>query len=423
MKPIQLNMFIYGGAFDPMTVGHEGIIRNLVNYVQTPAHQETIYDLDGKAVPKEELDNIKEFATIVYVTNNDEKKYSIPLEHRLRIVEKVVGDIEPLTILPQTERMSATLKTLIADTIKGNVYPGLTEENININLVMGYDEWKSIKRREWVESDWLLNRCGFLIVDRPNVRSSGECDVICIMRSDIVITEPNDSELRVKYVNWKVPCVSSTEVRRAMKFNPLYDGKDVPIMVAMELGRFGFLGQDNPAQHEQIESAELEAYTPDEYPKPSVTATTVLQYKNKVLLVRRKKFPFHNYWCFPGGFSNPHEDIETVALREVNEETKIGNVEPNEVIQLGVYTPDDPRSTKFKNFWAYDVGLMVDLTGHAFQKPIASDDAKEAEWVDIEEVKNIPLAFHHKKIFEAFLKRRRVYPELQTEYRTIDMPL
>ena len=74
MKPIQLNMFIYGGAFDPMTVGHEGIIRNLVNYVQTLAHQETIYDLDGKAVPKEELDHIKEFATIVYVTNNDEKK-------------------------------------------------------------------------------------------------------------------------------------------------------------------------------------------------------------------------------------------------------------------------------------------------------------------------------------------------------------
>ena len=116
-------MFIYGGAFDPMTVGHEGIIRNLVNYVQTLAHQETVYDLDGKEVPKEELDHIKEFAAIVYVTNNDEKKYSIPLDNRLKIVEKVVGDLEPLTILPQTERMAATLKTLIADTIKGGVEP------------------------------------------------------------------------------------------------------------------------------------------------------------------------------------------------------------------------------------------------------------------------------------------------------------
>ena len=177
MKPIQLNMFIYGGAFDPMTVGHEGIIRNLVNYVQTLAHQETVYDLDGKEVPKEELDHIKEFAAIVYVTNNDEKKYSIPLDNRLKIVEKVVGDLEPLTILPQTERMAATLKTLIADTIKGDGYPGLTEENININLVMGYDEWESLKRREWVESDWLLNRCNFLVVDRPDVRSYGECNI------------------------------------------------------------------------------------------------------------------------------------------------------------------------------------------------------------------------------------------------------
>ena len=266
MKPIQLNMFIYGGAFDPMTVGHEGIIRNLVNYVQTLAHQETVYDLDGKEVPKAELDHIKEFATIVYVTNNDEKKYSIPLDNRLRIVEKVVGDLEPLTILPQTERMAATLKTLIADTIKGDGYPGLTEENININLVMGYDEWVSLKHREWVESDWLLNRCNFLVVDRPDVRSYGECN-IRVTQSDIAIPVPKDSDLRVKYVNWKVPCVSSTEVRRAMKFNPLYDGKDVPIIVAMELGRLRLLGQDSQKEYDQFEETELKNYTPKKYPK------------------------------------------------------------------------------------------------------------------------------------------------------------
>lgn len=422
MKPIQLNMFIYGGAFDPMTVGHEGIIRNLVNYVQTLAHQETIYDLDGKAVPKEELDHIKEFATIVYVTNNDEKKYSIPLDNRLRIVEKVVGDLEPLTILPQTERMAATLKTLIADTIKGDGYPGLTEENININLVMGYDEWVSLKHREWVDSDWLLNRCNFLVVDRPDVRSYGECN-IRVTQSDIAIPVPKDSDLRVKYVNWKVPCVSSTEVRRAMKFNPLYDGKDVPIIVAMELGRLRLLGQDSQKEYDQFEETELKNYAPKKYPKPSVTATTILQYMNKVLLVRRRGFPYHDYWCFPGGFAEPHEDIEKVALREVKEETKLDCIEPNEVIQLGVYTPEDPRNNKFDDYWMYDIGLMVDLTGRAFQQPVASDDAKDAMWVEIEEVKKIPLAFHHKKIFEAFLKRREVYRERAQVGRVYDILL
>lgn len=422
MKPIQLNMFIYGGAFDPMTVGHEGIIRNLVNYVQTLAHQETIYDLDGKEVPKEELDHIKEFATIVYVTNNDEKKYSIPLDNRLRIVEKVVGDLEPLTILPQTERMAATLKTLIADTIKGDGYPGLTEENININLVMGYDEWVSLKHREWVESDWLLNRCNFLVVDRPDVRSYGECN-IRVTQSDIAIPVPKDSDLRVKYVNWKVPCVSSTEVRRAMKFNPLYDGKDVPIIVAMELGRLRLLGQDSQKEYDQFEETELKNYAPKKYPKPSVTATTILQYMNKVLLVRRRGFPYHDYWCFPGGFAEPHEDIEKVALREVKEETKLDCIEPNEVIQLGVYTPEDPRNNKFDDYWMYDIGLMVDLTGRAFQQPVASDDAKDAMWVDIEEVKKIPLAFHHKKIFDAFLKRREVYRERAQVGRVYDILL
>ena len=415
-------MFIYGGAFDPMTVGHEGIIRNLVNYVQTLAHQETIYDLDGKAVPKEELDHIKEFATIVYVTNNDEKKYSIPLDNRLRIVEKVVGDLEPLTILPQTERMAATLKTLIADTIKGDGYPGLTEENININLVMGYDEWVSLKHREWVDSDWLLNRCNFLVVDRPDVRSYGECN-IRVTQSDIAIPVPKDSDLRVKYVNWKVPCVSSTEVRRAMKFNPLYDGKDVPIIVAMELGRLRLLGQDSQKEYDQFEETELKNYAPKKYPKPSVTATTILQYMNKVLLVRRRGFPYHDYWCFPGGFAEPHEDIEKVALREVKEETKLDCIEPNEVIQLGVYTPEDPRNNKFDDYWMYDIGLMVDLTGRAFQQPVASDDAKDAMWVEIEEVKKIPLAFHHKKIFEAFLKRREVYRERAQVGRVYDILL
>ena len=415
-------MFIYGGAFDPMTVGHEGIIRNLVNYVQTLAHQETVYDLDGKEVPKEELDHIKEFATIVYVTNNDEKKYSIPLDNRLKIVEKVVGDLEPLTILPQTERMAATLKTLIADTIKGDGYPGLTEENININLVMGYDEWVSLKHREWVESDWLLNRCNFLVVDRPDVRSYGECN-IRVTQSDIAIPVPKDSDLRVKYVNWKVPCVSSTEVRRAMKFNPLYDGKDVPIIVAMELGRLRLLGQDSQKEYDQFEETELKNYAPKKYPKPSVTATTILQYMNKVLLVRRRGFPYHDYWCFPGGFAEPHEDIEKVALREVKEETKLDCIEPNEVIQLGVYTPEDPRNNKFDDYWMYDIGLMVDLTGRAFQQPVASDDAKDAMWVDIEEVKKIPLAFHHKKIFEAFLKRREVYRERAQVGRVYDILL
>lgn len=392
-------MFIYGGAFDPMTVGHEGIIRNLVNYVQTLAHQETVYDLDGKEVPKEELDHIKEFATIVYVTNNDEKKYSIPLDNRLKIVEKVVGELEPLTVLPQTERMAATLKTLIADTIKGDYYPGLTEENININLVMGYDEWESLKRHQWVDSEWLLNRCKFLVVDRPDVYSKYG------FRSEVGLKD------RVTHLNWKVPCVSSTEVRRAMKFNPLYDGKDVPIIVAMELGRLRLLGQDSQEEYDQFEETELKNYTPKKYPKPSVTATTILQYMNKVLLVRRRGFPYHDYWCFPGGFAEPHEDIEKVALREVKEETKLDCVEPSEVIQLGVYTPADPRNNKFDDYWMYDIGLMVDLTGRAFQQPVASDDAKEAMWVDIEEVKNIPLAFHHKKIFEAFLKRREVYRE------------
>lgn len=391
-----MHFYVYGGAFDPMTVGHESIIRHLIDYVTEMANQtsQPVY-----------------VSTIVFVTNNDEKNYALPFDTRRKLVEKCIANPR-VTILPQKQRMAATLMSLIDETVKSDDFPGLTADDIEITLVMGYDEWASLNGRTgtpWLNADWILARCKFIVVDRPNVQYG-------------YISE-KQFEGRLKHVIWSAPCVSSTEVRRAMKFNPLYDGKDVPVVVAMELGRLGFLNQDDAEKHAEYEAAKLAAYSPKDWPKPSVTATTIIQYMNKVLLVRRLDFPYHDYWCFPGGFSNPHETIEEVGLREVREETGIDCIVPSEVIQLGIYTPKDPRDTKFDDLWFYDVGLMVDLTGRAFTQPKAGDDAKEAEWVDIEEVKNINLAFHHKKIFEAFLKRREVYNDRARPGKIIELPL
>lgn len=391
-----MHFYVYGGAFDPMTVGHESIIRHLIDYVTETANQTSQSDY---------------FSTIVYVTDNDEKNYALPFDIRRQLVEKCI-DSHRVTILPQKQRMAATLLDLFEETVKSGDYDGITYDDIDITLVMGFDEWKNLNSRticRWENPEWIRSNCKFIVVDRPTA-GYGYID-------------EKRYEGRVKHVSWNAPCVSSTEVRRAMKFNPLYDGKDVPIVVSMELGRHGLLNQDDAEKHAEFEANELAAYSPKEWPKPSVTATTVLQYMNKVLLVRRKNFPYHDYWCFPGGFANPHETIEEVGLREVKEETGIDCITENEVVQLGIYTPKDPRDTKFADFWGYDVGLMVDLTGRAFTQPKAGDDAKEAEWVDIDEVKNINLAFHHKKIFEAFLKRREVYGERARQEKIIELPL
>lgn len=396
-KTIEMHhLYVYGGAFDPMTVGHESIIRHLIGYVSDVAANS---NQSGY------------YSTVVYVTDNDEKNYAIPFEIRRKLVENCINSRE-VTVLPQKARMAETLIGLIDNLVNSGDYPGLTADQIEITLVMGYDEWASLNGcygYRWQNTEWIVDHCKFIVVDRPDVPTRQFSE--------------DQFEGRLKHVNWSAPCVSSTEVRRAMKFNPLYDGRDVPVVVAMELGRLKLLNQDDAEEHAAIEATALAAYSPKEFPKPSVTATTVIQYMNKVLLVRRKNFPYHNYWCFPGGFSNPHETIEEVGLREVMEETGIDCIVPSEVIQLGIYTPKDPRDTKFDDFWGYDVGLMVDLTGRTFTQPKAGDDAKEAEWVDIEEVQNINLAFHHKKIFEAFLKRRTVYNTRPPQGRIIDVPL
>ena len=75
----------------------------------------------------------------------------------------------------------------------------------------------------------------------------------------------------------------------------------------------------------------LDAYDPDQYPRPSITVDlvifTVVDSDLKVLLVKRSTHPFKGVWALPGGFvrvSNAGaqgEDIEAAAHRELAQET------------------------------------------------------------------------------------------------------
>jgi 8-oxo-dGTP diphosphatase len=122
-----------------------------------------------------------------------------------------------------------------------------------------------------------------------------------------------------------------------------------------------------------------------------LTADTIVNVGDDVLLVRRKNEPFRGIWCFPGGFVDLDEKVLDGALRELQEETGITNVK---VEVFGTYADPgrDPRGRT----------VTVVYRTHPSQRPEvrAGDDAAECGWFSL---KNLPeMAFDHSKIAEDF---------------------
>ena len=71
---------------------------------------------------------------------------------------------------------------------------------------------------------------------------------------------------------------------------------------------------------------------------------------NKILLIKRKKDPFKDYFSLPGGFVNEGEKVEDAVRREAEEELLV-KVEPIDI--LGVYSEPhrDPRTYYVHNFY------------------------------------------------------------------------
>ena len=115
----------------------------------------------------------------------------------------------------------------------------------------------------------------------------------------------------------------------------------------------------------------------------------------KVLLVRRGGEPYKGQWAFPGGFLKMDETAEEGARRELREET---GLVPSAIGQLGVFSDvdRDPRER------------VITIAWYALVKPsevVGGDDADEAAWFPVDNLP--PLAFDHRKIFEAAMERLR----------------
>lgn len=128
----------------------------------------------------------------------------------------------------------------------------------------------------------------------------------------------------------------------------------------------------------------LEEYDPKMYDNPSLTVDTlVFRHKKdftstnkglKLLMIKRRNHPSIGAWALPGGFVNIKEDVETAAIRELEEETGVTGIP---VVQLYTWGEAwrDPRAR---------IVTVSYLAMVEEELPVkAGDDAAEALWFDV----------------------------------------
>lgn len=128
------------------------------------------------------------------------------------------------------------------------------------------------------------------------------------------------------------------------------------------------------------------------YPRPAVTVDIILMRNSiEILLIQRLNGPFKNGWALPGGFVDMDETLEDAALRELEEETGLYDIE---LKQFKAYSKvdRDPRGRT--------ISIVFSGIANHEDKAIAGDDAKNVQWFNINDLPE--LAFDHEMIIEEF---------------------
>lgn len=142
----------------------------------------------------------------------------------------------------------------------------------------------------------------------------------------------------------------------------------------------------------------------ESFPSPLYTVDSVLftyhECKIKVLLVQRSIEPEKSKWALPGGFVDLAKDetIEAAALRKLAEKT---SVTPPYLDQLETRgnASRDPRG------WSVTTIYSALIAHQACEQFVAS--VSDAQWLDLEELSGIKLAFDHRDIIESAKERMR----------------
>lgn len=140
------------------------------------------------------------------------------------------------------------------------------------------------------------------------------------------------------------------------------------------------------------------------YAPTFVTTDAVVVQSGHILLVQRAAAPGEGLWALPGGFLEQNERVEEGVLRELREETKLkvpspvlrGSIKAREVFDA----PD--RSARGRTIThAY----LIELQPGELPPVKGSDDAKDAKWIPITDVREEEMFEDHYSIIQYFLGR------------------
>ena len=140
------------------------------------------------------------------------------------------------------------------------------------------------------------------------------------------------------------------------------------------------------------------------YAPTFVTTDAVLHQSGSILLVKRKGFPYKNCWALPGGYIETDQSIADNMIKELREETCIkvpAKVLRGSVKAIQVFDkPDrDPRGRTITHAFFIDLGYP----NERLPKVQGADDALEAKWVKLSEIKSEMMAFDHYNVIKHFI--------------------
>ena len=362
--------YIFGSWFDPFTKAHEAILKALQKKVLT-----------------------KDDKLIVCVTANDEKQDRTPVEERYALVEKDLKAKKIAhTLVVQPNRMYDFLHSKLFDNVPYS----------DITVVIGQDELDDLIAGKWKYSETLMKNYHFIVFRREKDS---------ITRYSLKY----DSNFKFMDIDTEFVDVSSSEVREIFRRNPECHYKDVQKHISRPVFEYikeHQLYHQNPLNYADIEKKFVEDYKKRGWGTFANTVDILATCGDEVLLIRRKKPPYQNYFALPGGFFDAVDmidketgttikadaDLEHAAQRELREETQIdAPVEKFE--QIKTYSHMfDPRLR------IVDTAFHVRVSAAQKKKAIGSDDAAEAAWFKFDDLPK--MGFHHAQIVKDWLNTK-----------------